>query len=52
MVRDPARVALLSGDYRLRTAGYYVTDTPSLTEALASGKPALVNAVIHSPSNP
>jgi oxalyl-CoA decarboxylase len=31
-------------------AGYYVTDTPSLTkaltEALASGKPALINAVI------
>jgi oxalyl-CoA decarboxylase len=31
-------------------AGYHVTDTPSLTkalsEALASGKPALINAVI------
>ena len=30
--------------------GYHVTDTPSLTraltEALASGKPALINAVI------
>jgi oxalyl-CoA decarboxylase len=27
-------------------AGYHVTDTPSLTKALASGKPALINAVI------